>query len=76
MLSGDGIKTSTAAVITASGTDVVYGTFPITAGGSKLASATGSCTASGNAAVPSGVVEVYKVLVAPVAVAAMAGYLL
>ncbi|TKA75438.1 hypothetical protein B0A55_04883 [Friedmanniomyces simplex] len=71
-LSADGTKTAVSTTATASGSQLHYGQFPITAGADKLASATGSCMASGNAAVPTGVMEVYKVLVAPAAAALMA----
>ncbi|KXL48836.1 hypothetical protein M433DRAFT_376628 [Acidomyces richmondensis BFW] len=75
-LSADGTSTATSTTVTASGSDIHYGTFPITAGASKLASATGSCKSSGNAAAPTGMAEVYKVLVAPAAAAAVLGALL
>ncbi|KAK5715341.1 hypothetical protein LTR17_016775 [Elasticomyces elasticus] len=68
-LSAPGTSTHTKTTVTASGTDLHYGQFPITAGAEKLATATGSCTSSGNAAAPTGVQEVYKVLVAPAAAA-------
>ncbi|KAK3117135.1 hypothetical protein LTR53_001792 [Teratosphaeriaceae sp. CCFEE 6253] len=69
-----GTRSATTVATSAAGAEVTYGQFPITAGASKLAKATGVCTASGNAAVPTGGVEVWKVLVAPAAaVAVVAG---
>ncbi|KAK3642045.1 hypothetical protein LTR56_010916 [Elasticomyces elasticus] len=71
-LSYNGTRSETATTITASGTDLTYGEFPITAGAHKLAKATGICTTSGNAAVATGSVELLKVIVVPAAAVAMA----
>ncbi|TKA69897.1 hypothetical protein B0A55_07529 [Friedmanniomyces simplex] len=71
-LSYDGTKTAMVTTMTASGTELTYGQFPITAGVEKVAQVTGVCTASGNAAVGRETVEVLKVLMLPVAAAVAA----
>lgn len=70
-----GTKTVTTITTSASGDQLAYGQFPITAGTQKLAKATGVCTINGNAAAPTRNVEVLKVLVVPAAamVAGMIG---
>lgn len=73
-LSANGQSTVTKTTATLSGSSLVYGQFPITAGAEKLASATGSCTATANAAVATGVRgvrEMVKVVVVPAAAVAM-----
>lgn len=75
-LSYDGTSTSTETTVTATGSQFVYGQYPITAGAEKLPSATGACSsATDNAAAPTGLAvrDVYKVLVAPAAAVAAAG---
>lgn len=49
-----------------------YYQVPITAGANKV-NGLASCTSTGNAAAPTGVVEVFKVLVVPGAAAILAG---
>ncbi|KAK3066932.1 hypothetical protein LTR53_016496 [Teratosphaeriaceae sp. CCFEE 6253] len=70
-LSAQGTSTKTSTSTTLTGSQLHYGQFAITAGAEKLVRA-GSCTQSGNAAAPTGVLEVYKVLVVPAAAAMVA----
>ncbi|KAI7214698.1 hypothetical protein KC333_g5875 [Hortaea werneckii] len=77
-LSAGGEQTATTTQEERTGGEVIWAQYPITAGADKLAAATGSCTASNNAAVPTGfaVKDVYKVLVAPAAAVAAAGVMI
>lgn len=72
-LSVDGKQTKTVTTGTLTGAQLPYQQVPITAGASKLAGATGSCTVSGNAAAATGIREIYKVMVFPGAAALLAG---
>ena len=71
-VSADGKHTASSTVSTASGSDF-YAQVPITAGASKI-SGLGQCTATaGSGAAPTGISEVYKVVVVPAAAALLAG---
>ena len=71
--SSAGFATTTSTTVTVTG---VIEQIPITAGASKLSGA-GQCTATeDNAAAPTAISEVYKVLVVPVAAALLGGALL
>ncbi|KAK1822750.1 hypothetical protein LTR12_002889 [Friedmanniomyces endolithicus] len=74
-LSYDGTKTAVVTTVTASGSQLLYGLFPITSGAEKLAQATGVCTASKDALGAAGreTVKAFKVIVLPVVAAVAAG---
>ena len=64
--SANGQEDSTTTVVTKTGGNVHFFQVPITAGADRL-SGLASCTSTGNAAAPTGMTDVYKVLVAPAA---------
>lgn len=65
-----GHSTSTTSTISLSSPNSWSSTvIPLGSGGEKLSSTTGSCTTHGNAAVATGLAEVYKVIVVPAAAA-------
>lgn len=70
--SAQGSSTKTTTTTTLTGNELDFHQVPITAGAALLDStfaAAGTCTTSGNAAAPTGILEVYKVLVVPGAAA-------
>ncbi|KAK0343447.1 hypothetical protein LTR91_021561 [Friedmanniomyces endolithicus] len=74
-LSYDGMRTAVVTTVTASGSQLSYGLFPITSGAEKLAQATGVCAAGDEALGVAGreTVEVLKVIILPVVAAVAAG---
>lgn len=73
--SGSGTSTASKTTVTLSGDQLHYYQVPVTAGADKL-SGNGQCTATGNAAAPTAMSNVYKVVVVPGAAALMAGMML
>lgn len=73
MVSVDGSSTATKTTDTLTRSDEFnYAQIPITAGASNLPSGSATCTSSDSGAAPTGITQVYKVMV-PVGAALMAG---
>lgn len=71
-ISAGDVSTSSSTVETLTKSDdFLYAPIPITAGADKLPAASASCTSSDSGAMPTGITEVYKVIV-PVGAAVMA----